>query len=121
MLQSLQEHGDEDDEPMDIVVDTAAFPSLDLTNHGVDAQFRGYRPHRRSYRVHVMKKLYAGNWRYAWPFSVALAWFVKWIIAAVSTEYMARKTYKGMWKVGHTLTHGAPCVTHIPDSHPMCR
>ena len=45
MLQSLQEHGDEDDEPMDIVVDTAAFPSLDLTNHGVDAQFRGYRPH----------------------------------------------------------------------------
>ena len=37
MLQSLQEHGDEDDEPMDIVVDTAGqprFPAWTLPTTG---------------------------------------------------------------------------------------
>ena len=76
-----------------------SLPSIDLQNHAVPAQFRGYRPNRRGYRLHVMRMLYCGTWRHHWAFSTTLAWFATYLVAAVTTEYMRRQAYDGMWKV----------------------
>ena len=101
MLQRMPRIDNDGDTVMtlDLGDDAPDVPALDVQNYAVPERFRGYKPDRRSYRIHVMKLLYSGTWRFAFAFTMALPWFVSLITTALLAAHQRRKAYRGIWKV----------------------